>query len=100
MGASDYMEYSYMYSFLVISEFFFVIAGLWGIYLSYALKTHVTLLIYLLGAVFNIIILGLFLPLYGIIVAPLSILTTNIFMATLMFIVSFRMERKFLKSIL
>ncbi|MBY5949928.1 hypothetical protein KUV23_03025 [Algoriphagus marincola] len=98
MGASKYIEYTYMYSILVFSELIFVIGGVYGVFLAYALKTHYSLMIYTVGAAVNIVLLNLFLKSYGIIIAPLSILVANILMTTLFFIVSYRMENKYLKS--
>lgn len=98
MGASKYLEYTYMYSILVFSELIFVIGGVYGVFLTFALKTHYSLMIYTIGAAVNIVLLHFFLKSYGIITAPLTILAANILMTTLFFIVSYRMENKYLKS--
>ena len=58
MGAAKYIEFTNLFGVLVVSEFIFVLGGLYGIYLAYALKTHYALLIYTAGATLNIIVLN------------------------------------------
>lgn len=98
MGASKYVHAKNFFNLLVISEFVFILGSMWGIYLNYALKTHILLLIYFLGACVNLCILIVFLPTQGMETAPISILASNIFMAILMIFLSHCKERKYLNS--
>ncbi|EAQ42177.1 lipopolysaccharide biosynthesis protein [Polaribacter sp. MED152] len=98
MGASKYIEFTNLFSILVVSEFMFVLGGLYGVYLSYALKTQYALLIYTSGALLNLIVLHYFLNTQGINMAAYSILISNILMTALFVIFSYRLEFKYINS--
>tara|TARA_R110002050_G_scaffold97131_1_gene202040 strand:- start:6584 stop:7819 length:1236 start_codon:yes stop_codon:yes gene_type:complete len=98
MGAAKYIEFTNLFGVLVVSEFIFVLGGLYGIYLAYALKTHYALLIYTAGATLNIIVLNFFLNTVGVNMAAYSILISNILMAVLFVIFSYSLEYKYINS--
>ena len=98
MGASKYINDVEIYNVLVITEFIFVVGGLWGIYLAYTLKTYISLTIYLIGAILNVVLLKVYLPIYGIYVAPYSILASNLLISALMIIMSYKKEKIHLNS--
>lgn len=96
MGASSYLEYIGLFRILIIAEFIFIIGNFWGTYLSFALKTHISLFIVFIGALTNIIMLILTLKNYGIYMAAYSILVSNTLISLLLLNFSYRQEIKFL----
>lgn len=98
MGASKYVNDIRIYNILVVTELIFILGSLWSIYLAFALKTHVSLVIYTLGAILNIFLLKVYLPIYGIYAAPWSILISNVLISFLMIIMSYKKENVFLKK--
>lgn len=96
MGASSYLEYLSIFRILLIAEFIFLLGNLWGTYLGFALKTHISLFIYATGSLTNILILLFALKEYGINVAAYSILISNIIILILVLFFVKRQESKYL----
>lgn len=98
MGAGEYLEYILFFKILVLAELINVIGGFYGTYLSYAIKTHLSMIFYFAATVVNIIILVSLLKSNGIITAAIGILISNIILLAFHLLVSRRMEVKFLKT--
>jgi O-antigen/teichoic acid export membrane protein len=96
MGASEYLKYVLFFRILVFSEFLFITGGFFGIYLSYILKTYISMVVFFISAVVNILILVVFLETYGVIVAALGILVANIFIFLFHIMYTRRLENEFL----
>ncbi len=95
MGASKYLANTYVFRILLFSEYFFLIGNVLGTYLSFALKTHMSLLIVLGGALINITIVLLFMKEGGIKVAAYGVLLANLFMMLAHLLISFRLEKRY-----
>jgi O-antigen/teichoic acid export membrane protein len=98
MGAYEYLEYVNIFRLLIIAEFVFVSGSLYSTYLSYALKPHVSLIIYAIGAIVNVTLLFLFLKSKGIEFAAYSVLISNICIVVAQFFTAVRWERHYLQQ--
>ena len=98
MGAGDYIEYLVFFRILVFSELLNVVGGFYGTYLSYSLKTYVSMIIYFVSAVVNIIILLSLLKSSGIITAAVGILISNSILFFFHILVSRKMEVNYLST--
>jgi len=96
MGASAYIDYVEIFHVLIIAEFIFIIGNFWGTYLSFALKTHISMFIFGAGALINLFLLVAFLQRYGVYLAAWSILISNVVMTFLFIFLSLKPELKYL----
>jgi len=98
MGASQYLEYSYVLKILIVSEYFFLIGNILATFLAFSLKTYISLLVVLVGGLINIVIVMIFMKEGGINVAAYAVLISNFIMMIAYILVSYRKERAYLRS--
>lgn len=98
MGASKYEDYIIYFYILLVSEFLFTVSSFYAQYLTYILKTHITLIICAIGAVINVSILSLCLKTYGVITAAYAVLFSNVVMSLLYYFLSYKLEKKQMTS--
>jgi O-antigen/teichoic acid export membrane protein len=98
MGARDYLDYVLYFQILVFSEFLYTTGGFFGTYLAHILKTHLTMLVFSISAVINLVILILFLKTYGVVIAALGIMVSNVFMFCFHMCYTRRLENEFLRK--
>ena len=98
LGASKYYSYILYFRILLIAELIFTISNFYSTYLGFALKTYISLIICIIGAIINLVTLFLFIRSYGIAIASVSILIANIVMAGLIYVYSYRKEQVYIQS--
>jgi O-antigen/teichoic acid export membrane protein len=96
MGASEYLEYVLFFRILVISELLFITGSFFGTYLAHIIKTKISLLVFFISAIINILILFVFLKSYGVIIAAMGILMSNLFIFLFHIVYTRRLENEFL----
>lgn len=98
MGASAYLNDIIIFRIMIIAELIFVIGNIWSTYLSYAIKTYVSLAIYFSGGFFNFLVLYCYLDKYGIIIVPISYLFSNIIIVIFQYFTGYKWEKKYINQ--
>ena len=98
MGAREYLDHVLFFRILVFSELLYIIGGFFGTYLAHIIKTHISMMVFFISAVINILILVIFLKTYGVIIAALGILVANIFIFLFHMVYTRRLENEFLAT--
>lgn len=98
MGASSYICNIEYFRLLIWADFFKVAASLYGLYLTYKIKTYQNLMIMSCGMIVDIVLLTLFVNTNGIISACYATIVSYMIVLLLMLYFSYKKERKELSN--
>lgn len=95
MGASHYEGTVIYFRLLLVGEFIRIISNFYGLYLSLRLKVITSMFIWASGAILNVVLLSFFLKEYGVIFAAYSSICSSLLIFVLVYIFSYRKEKKY-----
>lgn len=98
MGASAYIETVGIFVVLVMAQAIMVTTNFWSNFISYSLKTYITMIVSSITVLLNISLVFVLLKFIGLIGAAYAILISNIFYCIMMNFIALRDEQKYLRG--
>lgn len=95
MGGNKYLDSIYLFQVLLIADLLKMSASFYGTILTYEIKTYISMFIQLAGAVLNLFLSFMLIPIYGIEAAVYSNLIAYIIIFILTIAYSHKIEKKY-----
>ncbi len=98
MGASAYLKTVNIFMILIIAQTIMVITNFWSNFISYSLKTYITMVVSAITVLINISLVFILTRYWGLVGAAYAILIANSFYCIAMTYIALRDERHYLLS--
>jgi O-antigen/teichoic acid export membrane protein len=98
MGADQYLDFTHIFSLLVVAELLRIISGFFLTFRAYTLQTWYTMIIVGMSAVISIILNLIFIPSFGIISAAYIQVAVSIIYLIATYFLAIKPEKKFFKN--